>query len=60
MAFGTKKTLQDFSCKVNYSIVILQIGFAPNQYYSHYYLLAIAACAAASLAIGTRKGEQDT
>ncbi len=25
-----------------------------------YYLLAIAACAAASLAIGTRNGEQDT
>lgn len=25
-----------------------------------YYLLAIAACAAANLAIGTRNGEQDT
>ena len=32
----------------------------PNQPIGNYYLLLIAACAAASLAIGTRNGEQDT
>ena len=30
------------------------------KFYENSYLFAIAACAAASLAIGTRNGEQDT
>ncbi len=55
-----KKTLQNFFYKVNFSIVILQIGFAPNQMGHNSYLLLIAACAAARRASGTRKGEQET
>ena len=31
-----------------------------KRHYNKIYLLAIAACAAASLAIGTRNGEHDT
>ena len=38
-----KKTLQDFSCKVNFSIVVLQSGFAPNQKLRINYISAIAA-----------------
>ena len=37
-----------------------KIGFCKNKRKENSYLLCIAACAAASLAIGTRKGEQDT
>jgi len=30
-SFGTKKTLQDCSCKVNFSIMVLLLGIAQNQ-----------------------------
>ena len=60
MFCGQKKTLQDFSCKVNFSVMVFLMGFAPNHKINIYYLALIAACAAARRAIGTRYGEQDT
>ena len=53
-AFGFDKEL------CSQSTLILIKSFALNQTCRDYASALIAACAAASLAIGTRKGEQDT
>lgn len=42
------------------AFMIVKNYLSSNCYQTMYYLLAIAACAAASLAIGTRNGEHDT
>ena len=64
MVFGNKKkTLQNCFCKVNF---IIQLAFrvkkrsAFSQIKAYFLGFLIAACAAASLAIGTLNGEQDT
>ncbi len=59
-----KKTSRNFFLKVCINDIDFYksdaIGSCPKTYKSNYLDSLIAACAAASLAIGTRKGEQDT
>ena len=55
-----KKTLQMLLRKVSFSIGALISGIALKQQFYFAFFSLIAACAAASRAIGTRNGEQDT
>ena len=58
-----KRPCKEFPCKVFLLFAlprVLLMGFAQKHKLSYALLALTAACAAASRAIGTRKGEQDT
>lgn len=57
---GTKKDLAEEIPQGQFFYCAFVNGLCPKTVYAFYFSALIAACAAASLAIGTRKGEQET